>query len=542
MITKEEWKKIRGSSPVPDQIMLSVKNDAAHSMTVRWRTDSTVEIGYALYREFGTSEWKKAVAEKRSFTTDMDESNFFFADMTGLSPDTKYEYTCGCDVNRSAMYSFKTAKENAEKFSFLCVADVQGGDAEPPADYSVLGQVLKKALAEHGECEFILTAGDNTNCGQTDIQWTGLFEGLKGICEYIPVMFCMGNHDDTGFSSYFTKEDKYYSEHAEYFTNQLWGSYPHNGPTGWEVANYAFDYGNTHFCILGTSGYDEMNEWLSKEADASEKTWKFAVHHFPVCFAGPEIECDDTYPTMREGLNKVDIVFSGHEHSFARSYPRRNEGLFDKPSQGTVHYNMGSGHRNPPGTRVIPKVWNAKTYCHEEELSMFSIVDIDGGKCTLTAYVEDGRIVDACTVDKTNDIILPPDPAPVYNRPRLKFKGYDLGICVSSTLPEKVDGFWYIPIGQLISFIGGDVERTTGKIKIGVYGKTVEFTENSATVVTDEGEYTMEAPCLRLAQGQLYAPMDGFCKHIRMQAYYYEHNNFIDIESNTQARPIPYQP
>ena len=97
VITKEEWKKIRGSSPEPDQVMLSIKGDAAHSMTVRWRTDTTVDTGYALYREIGATEWKKALAEKWSFTTDMDDCHFFFADMTGLSPDTKYEYTCGSD-------------------------------------------------------------------------------------------------------------------------------------------------------------------------------------------------------------------------------------------------------------------------------------------------------------------------------------------------------------------------------------------------------------------------------------------------------------
>jgi hypothetical protein len=542
VITKQEWKNIRGSKASPDQIMLSIKGDAAHSMTVRWRTDTTVATGYVLLRPVGEGEWQKIDAQFIDFETDMDENRFFYADMAGLSPDTKYEYTCGSDENRSNAFSFRTAKENATKFSFLCVSDVQAGDAEPPADYSELNEVLLKVLEEHPECEFIITAGDNTNCGQTDIQWTGLFEGLKGICERMPVMFCMGNHDDMGFSSYFTKEDKYYSEYATYFTNQLWGSYEHNGPVERPIANHAFDYGNVHFSIIGTSGYEEMNEWLIEQAEKTDKKWKFAVHHFPICFSGPGIEIDDSYPSLRDGMDKYDIVFSGHEHSFARSYPKRGEGLFTKPSEGTVHYNLGSSHRNPPGTRVVPKVWNAKTYCHEEELSMFTIVDIDGGKCTLTAYVEDDRIIDVATIDKDKDLITPYDPAPVYNQPRLKFKGYDLGLCVRETLPEKVDDIWYIPIGQLISFIGGDVERTKGKIKIGVYGRTAEFTENSATVITDSGEYEMEAPCLRLSHGQLYAPMHGFCKHIRMTPYYYEYNNFIDILSNTEHVPIPVQP
>lgn len=542
MITKEEWKNIRGSSPEPDQIMLSVKGDASRSMAVRWRTDTTVTEGYALYREVGTDNWEKAEAEYITFNTDMDDSNFFFAHMCNLKPDSKYEYTCGNDTKRSSSYTFKTAPENCEKFSFLCLADVQGGDAEPPADYSVLNKVVKKALQEHPECDFILTAGDNTNCGQTDIQWTGLFEGFKGIMESIPLMFCMGNHDDMGFSSYFTKENKYYSEHATYFTNQLWGSYEHNGPEGWIVANHAFDYGNAHFCITGTSGYEEMNEWLVSQAQNSNKTWKFAVHHFPVCYSSPDIECEDTYPTMREGMEKYDIVFSGHEHSFARSYPRRNEGLFDKPSQGTIHYNIGSGHRNPPGTRVVKKVWNAKTYCHEEDLSMFSVVNIDGGKCTITAYVEDGRIIDQCVIDKTADTIFPYESAPVYNKTRLKFKGYDLGICAEATLPQNVDGTMYIPIGQLISFIGGDVERTAGKIKVGVYSRTSEFTENSTTVVTDSGSYEMTKPCLRLNSDQLYVPMEDFGKNLRMHCLHFEKNNFISVESERQDIPVPYQP
>ncbi len=285
-----------------------------------------------------------------------------------------------------------------------------------------------------------------------------------------------------------------------------------------------------------------MNSWLIEQAESSNKKWKFVAHHFPVCYSSPNIEIEDTYPTMREGMDKYDIVFSGHEHSFARSYPRRGEGLFDKPSQGTVHYNLGSGNRNPPGTRVVDKVWNAKTYNHEEDLSMFSIVDIDGGKCTLTPYVEDGRIVDKCILDKTADTISPSECAPVYNKTRLKFKGYDVGICAEATLPQNIDGVLYIPIGQLISFIGGNIERTQGKIKVGVYGRTSEFKENSTTVITDSGSYEMAKPCLRLNQGQLYVPMDDFGKNLRMHCFYYERNNFISDESEKQDIPIPFQP
>ena len=542
-MTPTEWKKIRGSGKKPDQVMLTIKNDPSDSITVRWRTDVCIESGYVLYRKAGTDDvWQKKYAVVNSFKTDVDESNYFFCDLSELMSDTEYEYSCGNDDFRSDIYRFRTQVKDVTKFSFLCLSDVQTGGPVPPADYSVLGEVVKKILKEHPECRFILTAGDNTNCGQTDVQWTGFFEGLKGIVESIPLQLCMGNHDDMGYEDYFTFTGKYYSEHATYFTNQFRYSYPENGPENWKIPNYSFRYGNTLFAITGTSGFEFINEWLIKTADESDAVWKFSAHHFPVCYSGPNLECYETYPPMMEGIDKYDIMFSGHEHSFARSFPRRNNGLYDKPSEGTIHYNIGSGNRNPPGTRVVPKVWNDCTYEHEEDLSMFSIVDVDGDKCTLTAYVEDGRIVDRCVIDKSEDSITPIRRAPRYNRTRLKFKGYDLGLCVMGTLPQKINDIWYVPAGQIVKFMGGESKHTEGKVRVEVYDRFIEFAENSDVMITRDGEVKMSAPCLRLEKEQLYVPVGDFCKPLRMYWAYFEHNNFISIESDTEYLPVSYQP
>ena len=541
-MTRSEWKKIRGSSPAPDQILLTINGDPAHTLTVRWRADETVTSGFALCRKIGDQSWTRREAKVNFFETDLDRSNFFFADLTGLAPETEYEYTVGDETHRSEVFRFRALKDNPARFSFLCLSDFQTGGPEPPADYAAFREFLKKTLRKHPEVDFILTGGDNTNCGQTDVQWTGLFLGLRGIAESIPVMFTMGNHDDMGFEDYFTFTGKYYSEHATYFTNMLRYSYPENGPKGWEIANYAFDYGSAHFNILGTSGYEEMNAWLAQSAEKSGKMWKFASHHFPVCYAGPTIENEDTWPSLQAGMEKCDLVFSGHEHSFARSYPRREEGLYDRPSQGTVHYNLGSSNRNPPGTKVVRKLWNAKTYPHEEELSMYSVVTVDGETLRLTAYVEDGRMVDDCLIDKRNDTIMPVDPAPVFNRPRLAFKGYDMGMSAEHLPPRKLDGVWYISPGAVMAYTGGTAARLPGKIYVRIYGRWAEFTENSDVCKTDGGERKMSAPCRRLDEDQLYVPVEDFCAPLRMHPLYFTHNNFISIESDNEQRPIPYQP
>lgn len=542
-MTKEEWKSFRGSKAVPDHIMLTVNGDPSHTMTVTWRTSTDIDSGCALYRKRGSGDdWMRADARSLQFKTDMDESRYYFADMSGLSADTEYEYTVGNDAHRSEIITFKSARENFSKFSFICVSDVQTGDAEPPADYTEFGEVLKKALEEHPEAEFILTAGDNTNCGGTDIQWTGLLDGIKDIICRKPFMMALGNHDGFQFKDYYTKEGKYYPELPEYFYNQFRYSYAQNGPEGFKTVNYAFDYGNAHFNILGVSAYEKMNEWLIEDIGKNGKMWNFGVHHFPICYTSPALENEDSYPALRDGLEKCDLVFSGHEHSFSRSYPRRKDGLYDKPSQGTVHYNMASGNRNPPGCRSVQKVWNAATYRHEEDLSTFYVVDIDGAKATFTAYVEDGRIFDRCVIDKQNDVILPYACAPVFNKPRLTFKGYDLGLANEHTLPVKVDGVWYIAPGPLVSFLGGEVMRTEGKINVKVFDHDVTFCENSKVIVTEDGEKEMQLPCLRLTRGQLFAPLDDAAEALGMHPFCFENNNFITLESENEDRPLPEQP
>ena len=66
-MTKEQWKPLRGSSPTPDQIMLSIKGDPAREMTVRWRVSEDVTNGYALFRP-GRAATPCAISSRRIWT------------------------------------------------------------------------------------------------------------------------------------------------------------------------------------------------------------------------------------------------------------------------------------------------------------------------------------------------------------------------------------------------------------------------------------------------------------------------------------------
>lgn len=540
----ERQPNYRFASENPDHIMISFSDDAKTTMTVTWRCCKETENGYIEYYEKG-GEIRRADAIVKPFKSEVNTSNIFWAKATGLKPGTRYYYTCGNDKIRSEEYWFDTEEENLTKFRFIAISDHQKDNDHYNPDYSALNSFLKKALAKYPDIRFILTAGDNTNCGQHEIQWNAMFEGMKGIIEHIPYMMTCGNHDNRGFEFYFPEEkNRYYAEPAEFFNTQLEYSYPKNGPEGWQTENYSFDYGNTHFVVFGVNEPELVNEWAINDIDSSCKTWKLGTYHFPIYYAGPNLSNDDGYPMMRESMEKLDILFEGHEHNFSRSFPIKNEEIFDRPSQGLIHYELGNGNSNPPGTKTCDKVWHASFYPQEEEVSAFALIEIDGNKMTLITELDDGRIADECLIDKDKDEIRPYRVAPVFGpgRTRIFYKGVDLGLCASSLPPECINGTWFAAFATLISFIGGEVSREKGKVTLEVYRKKAVFTEGSSIAETDKGSIDLGEKVYRGREGQLYIPVDGACRIFGMKWAYAARNNFITIECSSEDHPVPIQP
>ncbi|MBQ7547725.1 MAG: metallophosphoesterase family protein [Clostridia bacterium] len=538
---QEFVKPVRGSADMPDHIMLSLRGDAATSMTVTWRTRCENTSGYVLYRAEGETQYCRCDADTDFFFSDIDRSSMFWAHLENLKPDTKYYYTCGNDDFRSAEFHFTTAPKNLTKFKFICVSDQQKGDPHDCPDYSWFNGFLKRILKAHPDTRFILTGGDNTDCGQHEVQWNGAFSGLVGVTESVPFMMTLGNHDNRGFADYAKGIGRYYSEPAEFFGKQFKGSYPDNGPENWKTENYTFDYGNVHFAVLGVNGPEEVNEWMIRDLSATRQTWKIGTYHFPICYSGSNLQNYDAYPVMREGFEMLDLVFSGHEHNFARSFPLRGEELHAEPSKGTVHYMLGNSNQNPPGTRSVPKIWHSAFYTQEEQGAMVCIVEVDGSKMTLTAMMDDGRIADRCVIDKEKDEIQPYALPPRFNRTRLMYRGMDPGIMTAATPCCEKDGVWFVPMATLIAYAGGSAVKSAGRIDLELYGRTACFTEGSDIAVTDRGEMKLPAPVFRGEREQLYVPADG-CHAFDMRWAYAPYNNFLSFEHESEDRPVTIQP
>jgi hypothetical protein len=543
-MTYEEYSKInpRKSTKQPDHIMLSICGDAKHEMCVTWRTSRDIETGYMLISEADKDEFRRVDAVNKEVKTDIDVNMNHWAKPKNLSPGTKYKYTVGNDEYRSGEYTFTTEKENVTKFKFLFFTDQQREDPYLCPDYSVQQELLKDAFSRHPDIDFILTGGDNTNNGENELQWNGMFSGLEGYIESIPFMMTVGNHDSRGYADYFGEDvKKYYAEKAFLFDAQFAESYPKNGPDGLIGENYSFDYGNAHFTVVSVNYQDKLGDWLYNDVKNSDKTWKIGSYHFPIYPVMPEGVNDDSYPWLRKGIEegRFDVLFAGHEHSFARTYPMTDKGMFEKPSEGVVHFIAGNGGRNIFNTNCR-KIWHPKFYPQEVRQYLYMICEIDGDKLTITSYLEDGRTIDYFVLDKGNDSIFPPEPAPVFNQTKMSFKGIIPELAVREQPCEQKDGVFFCAFGSLARANGGVVVKDGKKMSIDFYGHKAELIEGTDIANTPDGQVKLEHEVYRGRKNQLYISVPDCEKLFGVHHQYYEYNNLINFDYDAEKAYIDF--
>ncbi len=538
-MSNTEKKPDRGSTLYPDHIMISFCGDSKTQMAVSWRTDIHADDGFVTYYE-KNGEKKSVEAICRVIESDIDISKFNTAKLMGLKPGTRYYYTCGDNNNRSKEYSFVTQEENCTDFKFIVISDQQVGMPWEKPDYSPVKAMLENAFIRDPDIRFILTAGDNCDDGQNELQWNGMFSGFEGIIESVPYMMATGNHDNRGFKEYlpYPPRGKFYLDHADFFDEQFMLAYPINGPEGFETENYSFDYGDAHFCILGINEPEKVADWAYIDINKSDKIWKFGAYHFPIYPAIPEGQNDDGYPWLRNAIESLDVVFEGHEHSFARTFPIKNDAMFERPSQGTVHYQCGNGSGGRHANER--KMWHTAFYTQEEGTAVYALVEVSKTKLKITTMLDDGRIADVFEIDKENDKIIPAALPPVYYCTRMAYKGSMPHICARGTRCEKIDGVWFAPFAVLAQYIGARVEKAEGKALVDMFSICAEFTEGCDYAVVNGRKFNLGKKVYRLGS-QLMMPACKAGEIFNIRCKYIEYNNLLDFESVREESPLSEQ-
>lgn len=322
-----------------------------NSAVIRWRTDVATDSRV----RFGTSLNNLNLFAESSNSTIEHEIK-----IDGLSAETKYFYSVGTS-------SQVLAGETDEHF---VITSPQPGTPKPTRVW-LLGDAGTKNSSQRAvrdayynftgsrHTDLVLLLGDNAyNNGEDNEFQFALFENMyeKMLCKSV-TWATRGNHDRGPRSgSNWTNGGAYYG----IFT------LPTNGeagglPSGTE-AYYSFDYGNIHFiCLESTSGDLRADNspqwtWLEEDLAANDQDWTIAFwHHPPYSKGSHNSDSESELGEMRERAVSrledagVDAVFTGHSHSYERSYLL--DGHYGK--SGTVNSSMilnnGSGREDGSG-------------------------------------------------------------------------------------------------------------------------------------------------------------------------------------------------
>ncbi len=287
------------------------------SMIIRWHTDTPTDSRV----EFGTSlgDLDNAV-DNSTLTTE------HAITLTGLTPNTQYFYSIGTIstplAGNDAGHQFSTfpIAGTAQPVRIWSLGDPGTGDdnarnvRDAYLDYSI-----------HNPANLWIMLGDSAYILGRDVEFQQkMFDIYPSTLRSTPLYPTLGNHD--GFSA---DSDTQTGPYYDIF------SLPDNAQAGGVAsgteAYYSFDHANIHFVVLDSydtdRGVDDpMLTWLSNDLAATTQTWIIAFFHHPPYSDGHNSDTEVWSIEIRENAIPileaagVDLVLSGHSHSYERSY------------------------------------------------------------------------------------------------------------------------------------------------------------------------------------------------------------------------------
>jgi hypothetical protein len=397
------------------------------SMVVKWRTDVATDsvVNYGNGPTNLTSS-----ASSAALTTEHEVT------ITGLDPDTLYYYSVG---------SSGQTLSGGDAGHFFTTAPVPGtatptriwviGDSGTANASAAAVRDAYKTNTGPATTDLWLMLGDNAYPDGTDSEYqAAVFDTYPELLRKVPLWTTLGNHDGHTADSA-TQSGAYY----DIFSLPTAGEA--GGLASGTEAYYSFDYGNIHFVSLESYETDRspggaMMTWLENDLAANDKEWVVAFwHHPPYTKGSHNSDTEGRLIDMREialpilESYGVDLVLSGHSHSYERSHlldghygasstltgamildnggGREDSaaGAYDKPAAapnaGAVYAVAGSSGKTSSGSLDHPAMF----FSLQSLGSM--ILEVDGNRLDAQFIDASGIVDDYFTITKGPDTTAP---------------------------------------------------------------------------------------------------------------------------------------
>ena len=274
----------------------------------------------------GEVAWGAADALDQAASGQVVDGDIQEAQLSGLSPATRYSYRVDAGSAVSEVFQFTTPTDDREApFRFAAISDVQHDGSNPDKYDEVLHEGIAAYLAdEHGgdldeALAFVLVAGDLVDNGWAQDQWRDEFfapgQDLMAAVPFYPVL---GNHE---------ANTPYYFHYFHLFDN---------APEGYEEHSWYLDRANVRVVGLDSNSVYANQiqlDWLSEVLDEAcvddDLDFVFVQLHHPYLselwppgehnFTGDVIALLDAFATT---CGKPTAHLFGHTHGYSRGQSR----------------------------------------------------------------------------------------------------------------------------------------------------------------------------------------------------------------------------
>lgn len=325
---------------------------------------------------------------------------------------TKYFYRVGCPSRDTwSNWGYFITDNEDGVFSFLHISDPQ---AQTEAAFADCADTINKAFYENADIEFILSTGDQAEF-PLPYFWDNFFASIGEVLRTTTFAAVNGNH--------------------EVIVNAMLANF--YVPTYGNMYTYAYEYGDCLFMIADTnflSGnsllYTTQFNFFASVMEQSTKKWRIlAAHKSPYSTGTHSTNIDvlgfQAAITPFAAEHNIDLVLSGHDHLYCRSYPidaSGNRASAEQNNKRLINGYNASVYTHPQGVVYIePRCVGSKFYSkvnHQNDhllekadqskiqIPIYSVVKIDGDSLIYTAY-EHNRDNDTVSVYDCFEIIKP---------------------------------------------------------------------------------------------------------------------------------------
>ena len=380
-----------------------VAQDNSISRTIMWQSDNSEADAVIEYRLEGAEKSQTIGATDKAFTDDGSTTYIHEATLTGLTPNTKYEYRVGYGTDRrSDWYRLETA--GASVYDVLIYPDSQSGD------YSQWEEIVKSSALRNPRTALYISMGDLVDNGEHAYQWRTWLNSIKPLSANVPLATTLGNHE------MYTLDWKMREPYA--YLNYF--AVPPNGNEIFNRRYYSYDFGDVHYVVLDTQLYESNHEdnhdthhpdlydvqiqWLRQDLAANIKKWTVVLMHrdpFQYAFDRPGASRDVGF--NEEGVLfmpifdefNVDLVLSAHLHSYRNRGHVRN---FDRDASGPLYILTGiAGDTRRPKWKEHPlDVYVAP----DRDKNNYMTMTVTPNKLIVKAFLSDGTQLDESVIEK----------------------------------------------------------------------------------------------------------------------------------------------